>query len=250
MGDVVEMRGVSTSKHLAAWSKIEEPMSSMDMSHRLTKIHVESVLTTDQQADSALLASLLSSGHVGHLVSDRLMAHFGSFASVISTSAAELYRFGGLTKAEVLTIKAVHAAAIRLVRSELDDRCVISDRKSLVDYVFASYSRDDTEVFHVLFLNSCNRLLSDEVLAYGTINHVTPSPREILKRAIELNATALILVHNHPSGDQNPSRQDIEATSFIVDMVSNLDIKVHDHIVISRNGISSFRDLGLLPGSP
>ena len=203
-------------------------------------------LTSEQQADSLLLSSLMSPGRAGRLVSDRLIAHFGSFALVVSSSATELCRFGGLTKSEVFTIKAVHAAALRLIRSEIDNRCIITDWHSLVNYITASYSRDNVEIFRVLFLNPCNRLLADEIIARGTVNHVFPYPREILKRAIELNATALILIHNHPSGDPTPSKEDIESTMLLITLTSALSIYVHDHIIISQYSMQSFRRLGLL----
>lgn len=203
-------------------------------------------LSTHQRVDSDILSSILASGRLGILISDRLVAHYGSLAMVISASGVELCRFGGLTKPQVLTIKAVHAAALRLISSELNTTNIVFDDKSLINYLVAFYSRSNIESFRVLFLNSCNSLISDDLMASGTINHVLPYPREILRRAIELNATALILVHNHPSGDPTPSLDDIDSTIRIRDVASALQIRVHDHIITARGKMVSFRALGLL----
>lgn len=246
MGDLIGTRSEPTLERVAERFDVKDSISKIPLSVKVKEYNKSSFLTQIQQADSVLLSSLLSSGRAGNLVSERLVAHFGSFAMVISTSATELYRFGGLTKSEVFAIKAVHAAALRLIRSEIDNRCVITDRHSLINYVTALYSRDVIEIFRVLFLNSCNRLLADEIVARGTVNHVSPYPREILKRAIELDATALILIHNHPSGDPTPSIEDVDATALIVKLANALKIHVHDHIVISQSGMQSFRELGLL----
>lgn len=246
MGDLIGTRSELTLERVAKHLHAEDSVSEVPSSVKVEGYNKPSFLTPIQKADSVLLSSLLSSGRAGILVSERLVAHFGSFALVISVSATELYRFGGLTKSEVFAIKAVHAAALRLIRSEIDNRCVITDRYSLINYVTALYSRDTVEIFRVLFLNSCNRLLADEIIARGTVNHVSPYPREILKRAIELDATALILIHNHPSGDPTPSIEDVDATALIVKLANALKIHVHDHIIISQSGMQSFRELGLL----
>jgi DNA repair protein RadC len=247
VGDVVAIQRASTRAHSIDHLNVEDSEVLLSSSGSITRHKNSLMLSLEQQTDSALLASVLSGGRAGHLVADRLVSHFGGLASVVSASVAELCRFGGLTKGEVLAIKALQAAAIRLVRSELDNRCIITDWQSLIDYLSASYSRDIVENFRVLFLNSRNRLLADEVVARGTVNHVSPYPREIFKRAMELGATALILVHNHPSGDPTPSAEDIAATIRIADLAVALQMRVHDHVVISRGGVASFRELGLLP---
>ena len=207
---------------------------------------VQRRLSSSQKVDSGTLSSILANGRLGNLISDRLISHYGSLAMVISASAIELCRFGGLTKSQVITIKAVHTAALSLITSELDRSNIISDSKSLSNYLTALYSRDNIETFRVLFLNSCNSLIADELMASGTINHVSPYPREIIRRAIELNATALILVHNHPSGDPTPSFEDIDSTIRIRDITSALQIRIHDHIIISHGKMTSIRSLGLL----
>ena len=203
-------------------------------------------LSGHQRVDSGILSSILASGRPGNLISDRLIMHYGSLAMVISASAVELCRFGGLTKPQVLTIKAVHTAALRLVSSELNTSSIISDNKALTNYLVAFYSRDNIESFRVLFLNPLNGLIADELMTSGTVDHVLPYPREIIRRAIELNATALILVHNHPSGDPTPSFDDVDSTIRIRDIASALQIRVHDHIIIACGNMISFRALGLL----
>lgn len=203
-------------------------------------------LLNHQKIDSGVLSSILANGILGVLISDRLIAHYGSLAMVITAPASDLCSFGGLTKAQVLTIKAVHTAALRLVTSEVNTSNVLSNDKALRNYLIAHYSRDRIENFRVLFLNSCNSLISDELMSSGTINHVLPYPREILRRAIELNATALVLVHNHPSGDPTPSFDDIDSTIRIRDIAAILQIKIYDHIIISCGKMTSFSALGIL----
>ena len=203
-------------------------------------------LSDHQKADSHVLSSILANGRLGDLISDRLVAHYGSLAMVISASTTELCRFGGLTKSQVLTFKAVQTAATRLISSELNTTNIVFDEKSFLNYLVGLYSRSDIESFRVLFLNSYNGLITDELIASGTVNHVLPYPREIFRRAIELNATALILVHNHPSGDPTPSLDDIDSTIRICEIASALQLRVHDHIIIAHGKMVSFRALDLL----
>lgn len=243
--------------HDIATKPADRPFSDREFVHSSTDMDTDfkvkrgtsngqNCLSGHQRVDSGILSSILASGRPGNLISDRLITHYGSLAMVISASAVELCRFGGLTKSQVLTIKAVHAAALRLVSSELNTNSIISDHKALTNYLVAFYSRDNIESFRVLFLNSSNSLIADELMTSGTVNHVLPYPREIIRRAIELNATALILVHNHPSGDPTPSFDDIDSTIRIRDIASALQIKVYDHIIIACGKMVSFRALGLL----
>ncbi len=243
--------------HDTATKSVDRPFSGKEFSHSVTDMGAndkvrkgvsngQTCLSGHQRVDSGILSSILASGRPGNLISDRLITHYGSLAMVISAPAVDLCRFGGLTKSQVLTIKAVHAAALRLVSSELNTSSIISDDKALTNYLIAFYSRDNIESFRVLFLNSSNGLIADELMTSGTVNHVLPYPREIIRRAIELNATALILVHNHPSGDPTPSFDDIDSTIRIRDIACALQIKVHDHIIIACGKMVSFRALGLL----
>lgn len=203
-------------------------------------------LLNRQKVDSGVLSSILANGRLGVLISDRLIAHYGSLAMVIAAPVPDLCSFGGLTKTQVLTIKAVQTAALRLITSELNTNNVLSNDKALKNYLIAHYSRDRVESFRVLFLNSCNSLIADELMSSGTVNHVLPYPREILRRAIEINATALILVHNHPSGDPTPSFDDIDSTIRIRDIADILQIKIYDHIIISCGKMISLSALGVL----
>ena len=203
-------------------------------------------LSDHQKADSYVLSSIIANGRLGDLISGRLMIHYGSLAMVISASITELCRFGGLTKSQIITIKAVNTAALCLINTELNKNNIIFDDKSLINYLIGLYSRGKVECFRVLFLNSYNGLIADDLMASGTVNHVLPYPREIFRRAIELNATALILVHNHPSGDPTPSLDDIDSTIRICEIASTLQLKVHDHIIVAHGKMLSFRALGLL----
>lgn len=203
-------------------------------------------LLNHQKVDSGVLSSILANGRLGVLISDRLIEHYGSLAMVIAAPVSDLCSFGGITKTQVLTIKAVHTAALRLITSELNTKNILSNDKALKNYLIAHYSRDRVESFRVLFLNSCNSLIADELMSSGTVNHVFPYPREILRRAIEINATALILVHNHPSGDPTPSFDDIDSTIRIRDIADILQIKVYDHIIISCGKMTSLSKLGVL----
>jgi DNA repair protein RadC len=146
----------------------------------------------------------------------------------------------------IAQLKIVEAAALRLLRTRLLGKPALSSWSALLDYCSAAMARSETEEFRVLFLDRKNVLVADEVQSEGTVDHAPVYPREIIKRALALNASALILVHNHPSGDPTPSRADIEMTREIVEAARALRIAVHDHIVIGRGGTASFKGLGLL----
>jgi len=146
----------------------------------------------------------------------------------------------------VAQLKIVEAAALRLSKGRVLNRPALSSWNALLDYCTAAMARSPHEEFRVLFLDRKNILIGDEVQSRGTIDHTPVYPREIVKRALELGATAFILVHNHPSGDPTPSRQDIEMTREIAAAAKALKIAVHDHLVIGRSGHASFKSLGLL----
>jgi DNA repair protein RadC len=143
-------------------------------------------------------------------------------------------------------LKIVEAAALRLSQTRVLGRPVLSSWAALIDYCAASMARSPTEEFRVLFLDRKNVLVADEVQSTGTIDHTPVYPREIVKRALELGASAVILAHNHPSGDPTPSRADIEMTRDVVEAAKALRIAVHDHVIVGRSGHSSFKALGLL----
>lgn len=175
-----------------------------------------------------------------------LMARFGSFAAVIAASPMHLRQVEDVGDAAVAALKLVQGAALRLMREEVRAQPVLNNWQRLIDYLTAALAREEVEQFRVLFLDSKNRLLADEAQARGTVNHTPVYPREVVKRALEVQATALILVHNHPSGDPTPSRADIEMTAEIKAAAAMLGITLHDHLIIGNGRHLSFRREGLL----
>jgi DNA repair protein RadC len=175
-----------------------------------------------------------------------LLARFGSFASAISAPATELSTIDGLGAAAIAALKLVQGAALRLARAEVIDRPVIGNWERLMAYLTGCLSRERVEQFRVLFLDNRNHLIADEPQTRGTVNHTPAYPREIVKRALELHATALILVHNHPSGDPTPSIADLDMTRDIRHAAEVLSITLHDHVIVGNGTWLSFRKEGLL----
>jgi DNA repair protein RadC len=175
-----------------------------------------------------------------------LLARFGSFANAIAAPVPELRTVEGVKDAGAAALKTVQAAALRLARAEVQELPLLNSWDRLVGYLTATIARARVEEVHVLFLDTRNRLLADEVQGRGTVNHTPVYPREVVKRALELQATALILVHNHPSGDPTPSRADIGMTAEIKAAAAVFGIVLHDHIIIGNGRQTSFRREGLL----
>ena len=175
-----------------------------------------------------------------------LIAHFGSFNEVITAPVDRLTEVTGVSEGVATELKLIQAAALRLAKSAVMDRPAISSWSALVDYCSAAMAYETTEQFRVLFLDRKNVLIADEIQSRGTIDHTPVYPREVIKRALELGASALILVHNHPSGDPSPSRADVEMTKKIEDAAKPLGVAVHDHLVIGKGQHASLRQLGLL----
>lgn len=175
-----------------------------------------------------------------------LINQFGSFAAVLTAPQKELFAVHGLAEFGISALKLVQASALRLVKAELADRPVLNNWERLMDYLTAVLARERIEQFRVLFLDSKNRLLSDELLGRGTVNHTPVYPREILKRALELHAMAIILVHNHPSGDPSPSDDDVVITREIKAATDILQIALHDHVIIGNGRWFSLRSSGVL----
>ena len=175
-----------------------------------------------------------------------LITKFGSFAEVVAAPVARLAEVKGMGDAAITELKIVHAAASRLARGQVKKRPVLSSWSSVLDYCRMAMAFADKEQFRVLFLDKRNQLIADEVQQTGTVDHAPVYPREVVKRALELSATALILVHNHPSGDPTPSRADIQMTQAIVDVAKPLGISVHDHIIVGKEGHASFKGLRLI----
>jgi DNA repair protein RadC len=175
-----------------------------------------------------------------------LVARFGSYAQAIAAPVAELLTIEGLGESGAAALKIVQAAALRLVKAEVIYRPVLSHWDRLIEYLTAVLSRERIEQTRVLFLDHRNRLIADEVQSSGTVNHTPVYPRELVKRALEHHATAIILVHNHPSGDPTPSQEDIAMTREIKQAASTLSIVLHDHVIIGNGKWVSLKRLGLL----
>ena len=175
-----------------------------------------------------------------------LIARFGSFAEVVTAPEPRLKEIEGAGDAVVTELKLVRAAALRLTRSEIMQRPALSSWAQVLDYLRAAQGFEHREQFRILFLDKKNHLIADEVQQQGTIDHTPVYVREVVKRALELSATAIVLVHNHPSGDPTPSRADIDMTKQIVAAAKPLGVAVHDHIIVGRDGHASFRALKLI----
>jgi DNA repair protein RadC len=174
-----------------------------------------------------------------------LLAHNGGFAEVLSAGPDALLA-AGLNLAGIAALKSVREAALRLMKAELQERPLLGSWDRLIDYCTAHIAHNQVEEFHLLFLDRKNMLIAHERQQRGTVDHTPVYPREVVKRALELAASALILVHNHPSGDPTPSKADIAVTRDIVKAAAPLGVTVHDHIIIGRGRHTSLRDMGLL----
>jgi len=175
-----------------------------------------------------------------------LIKRFGSFARVLSADPQELTQVDGIREAGAAAIKAAQAAAIRLIREEAMAQPVIGSWDKLLAYCRASMAYNKTEQLRLLFLDRKNKLIADEVQQRGTVDHTPLYPREVIKRALELGASAIILVHNHPSGDPTPSAADIEMTREVQKAAEAVGLALHDHVVIGRDHHASFKSLGFL----
>ena len=176
----------------------------------------------------------------------RLLTRFGSLAGVLSASVQELRTVQGVGETAALDLKLVHDLTQRIALHSAKKRTVISSWSALLSYVKVVLAQEPREQFRVLFLDRKNQLIADEVMNEGTIDHAPVYPREVARRALELSASSLILVHNHPSGDPTPSQADVDITRQVVEAGRALKIAVHDHLVVGRDGVASFKALGLL----
>ncbi len=174
-----------------------------------------------------------------------LLQHFGSFAMVLNATASELEQFG-LSENSITALKVIKASSLQLLRQETHTQQILNSWSRLLDYLRASMGFENKEIFRILFLNKKNYLIADEIQGTGTIDHTHAYPREIMKRALELGATSIILVHNHPSGDLTPSQDDIDMTQSIIMAGTPLGVTVHDHVIVSKNGARSLKSMGLL----
>jgi DNA repair protein RadC len=175
-----------------------------------------------------------------------LLKKFGSFAEVVHAPVARLREVEGIKDASINQLKLIAAAASRIAKGELKERARLSSWNDVIDYCRTSMAFADKEQFRLLFLDKKNQLIADEVQQTGTVDHTPVYPREVIKRALELSATALILVHNHPSGDPTPSQADIQMTKAIINIATPLGIAVHDHIIVGRGGHASLKGMRLI----
>jgi DNA repair protein RadC len=175
-----------------------------------------------------------------------LIERFGGFAGVINADLAALQEMSGLSETSAIALKAIQAAIQRVLRAEIVERPVLSSWQGVLDYCHAAMAHGRIEEFRLLFLDRKNALIADEVQQKGTIDHTPVYPREVVKRALELGASAIIMVHNHPSGDPTPSKADIEMTREVAKAARLLGIEVHDHLIIGQGKQTSLRGLGLI----
>jgi DNA repair protein RadC len=175
-----------------------------------------------------------------------LLKKFGSFAEVMHAPETRLREVDGVGDATVTNLKLIAAASHRIAKGQLQQRTSLSSWNDVIDYCRTSMAFADKERFRILFLDKRNQLIADEVQQTGTVDHTPVYPREVIKRALELSATAMILVHNHPSGDPTPSQADIQMTRAIIDIAGPLGISVHDHIIVGKNGHASLKGLKLI----
>ena len=175
-----------------------------------------------------------------------LIARFGSLSGVLGARRERLTEVKGIGDSVAADLKLVEAAGRRLARQSIQDKPVLGSWKDVIDYCHAAMAHAERETFRILFLDKRNHLITDEVQGVGTVDHTPVYPREVIRRALEVSATAIILVHNHPSGDPTPSNADIRMTQDIIAIAGPMGISVHDHIIIGRNGHASLRGLKLI----
>ena len=199
--------------------------------------------------DAILLVALMrpfADPRSAEATAGRLLARFGDLGAVMAAEAVELRRVPGVGQPLIETFGVVAEVAVRMARQTASRRPVIASWKALLAYVRVSLANQPREQFRALYLDRRNNLLQDEMVADGTVDHAPVYPREVVRRALVRNASAVILVHNHPSGDPTPSRADIEMTRQIVDAARVFGLQVHDHLVVGREGTASFQSLGLI----
>ncbi|MFE9085050.1 RadC family protein [Brevundimonas sp. NPDC003935] len=188
-------------------------------------------------------------------IAKALLTRFGSLAAVLAASVEDLMtvraedsrgRSKGVGAETALDLAALHEVSRRVAKEEANKRTVISSWTALLAYVRLSLQHEPREQFRVLYLDKKNQLILDEIQNRGTVDHAPVYPREVVRRALELSASAMIIVHNHPSGDPTPSRADIDMTRQVIEAARSLAVQVHDHLIVGREGVASFKQLGLM----
>lgn len=175
-----------------------------------------------------------------------LMARFGGLSAIFAAPENALKQVDGVGDTLAIYLKTVHELHLRASREEISKRQNLSSWSKVLEYVKVRLQHEETEFFRVLFLDRKNCLISDEELGRGTVDHAPVYPREIAKRVLELSASSIILVHNHPSGDPTPSRADISMTREIIDVLDTIEVSVHDHLVVAKHGVTSMKASGLI----
>ena len=202
------------------------------------------VWPTEETTEQDLLAELLGSSQATACVST-LLQYFPSLGHVVAAEASQLRAFG-LNGRDIALLRLVREIACRMAKAQVRPRPVLGNWQALITYLQTAMAYEQLEQFRILFLDRKNHLIADEVQQRGTVDHTPVYPREVMKRALILNASALIVAHNHPSGDPKPSREDIEMTREIKTAAEALGIAIHDHVVVGHGKHASFRSLGLL----
>lgn len=224
----------------ATWQARTEPRRIDDIVGELSAL-----ANLDDQALLALLLARSLRGGAPSRIAEALLERFGGLGDVLVANVPELARIAGLNATAITDLKLLRQLSIRLARSDACRRPALSSFTALTAYVRIALTHLPREQFRVLYLDRRNILLRDEWVADGTVDHAPVYPREVVRRALELSASALILVHNHPSGDPTPSRADIDMTRQVVEAARVFGLQVHDHLVVGREGTASFRALGL-----
>jgi DNA repair protein RadC len=196
----------------------------------------------DAEALELLLSRSMPCGALANAAA--LLARFGCLRRVLAADHAALRMI--VDAGVALDLQLIYDATRRLAASDLPGRSVMSSWSALISYLKLTMAHCEREAFRVLFLDKKNQLIADEIMNHGTVDHAPVYPREVMRRALELSASALILVHNHPSGDQTPSAADVEMTRKVVDAARTLGIAVHDHLIVGRTDVASFKALGLI----
>jgi DNA repair protein RadC len=235
-------------------NNIEQPSPNPDyLGHRkrlrekfIKSIELKSENTLqDYEILELLLFQSIPRGDVRGLAK-KLIAKYGSLGQVLSADVNSLKQMKGVGEAVISAIKVALVCSLRLIKEEVKEKPLISSWKALIDYCVAQMKYKKIEEFHIFFFNTKNMLIADEVQNEGTINHTPVYPREIVKRALEIGAASIVLVHNHPSGDFTPSQADIDMTQKIQQATISVGIEVHDHLIIAGDKYFSFRNKGLL----
>jgi len=231
-----------------AWLAAERGPTPHHLGHR-ERLRARAAAAPGALPDYELLELLLfrslAQGDVKPLAK-ALLDRFGGLAGVLSARPEELRTVKGVGPSVALDLKLLHEATLRIGRGEVASRPVISSWSALLAYTKTALAHEAREQFRVLFLDKKNQLIADETMNEGTVDHAPVYPREVMRRALELSASSVILVHNHPSGDPTPSAADIDMTRQVVEAARALKVAVHDHLVVGRAGVASFKALGLM----